>query len=78
MAHQNKRAAPGADSTGSPPLYHPLTWRTDEPARFRGKGKRNARRAAIDRKRQTGRIDAGLFAVLVLAVLEFLLIRGAA
>lgn len=32
-------------------LYNPLTWRPEKPARFRGKGKRNARRAAVDCKR---------------------------
>lgn len=32
-------------------LYNPLTWRGEKPARFRGKGKRNARRAVINRKR---------------------------
>jgi len=43
-----------ADSTATDPqraLYNPLTWRPEKPARFRGKGKRNARRAAVDRKR---------------------------
>ncbi|MCC4114660.1 hypothetical protein LLG90_04760 [Aromatoleum toluclasticum] len=86
MAHQRKRAAPAKDparqhatSSGdsTAPLYHPLTWRTEEPVRFRGKAKRNARRAAIDRKRQSGRIDLALIAVLVLVLLECLLIGGA-
>lgn len=43
-----------ADSTATETpraLYNPLTWRPEKPARFRGKDKRNARRAAIDRKR---------------------------
>lgn len=32
-------------------LFHPLTWRPEEPARFRGKGKRRTRADAIARKR---------------------------
>lgn len=32
-------------------LFHPLTWRREKPARFRGKGKRRTRMDAIARKR---------------------------
>lgn len=60
------------------PMYWPLAWDRDaKPASFRGKAKRNARRAAADRKRQSGQIDPALIAIAVLAVLECLLIWGA-
>lgn len=91
MTHHRKRAAPAKDPTRLPtasngdsiaeterPMYWPLAWDRDEkPASFRGKAKRNARRAAADRKRQSGQIDPALIAILALAFLECLLIWGA-
>lgn len=87
MAHQRKRAAPAKDPArqhiacsrdSTAPLYHPHTWRTEEPVRFRGKAKRNARRAAIDRKRQSGRIDGTLIAWLVFVAVWCALVWGGA
>lgn len=40
-----------ADSTPpARPVFWPLTWYDEKPASFRGKGKRNARRAARARR----------------------------
>lgn len=40
-----------ADSTALETVYHPLTWRSEKPPRFRGKSKRRTRADAIRRKR---------------------------
>ena len=46
-------------------LFHPLTWRPEKPARFRGKAKRRSRAAAIARKRgEWGSARADLLAWL--------------
>lgn len=48
-------------------LFHPLTWRPEKPARFRGKGKRKTRADAIARKRgQWGGASADLLAWLAI------------
>lgn len=56
-----------ADSTTdtSRALFHPLTWRSEKPVKFRGKGKRKTRADAIRRKRGYGRIDPLLVAWLI-------------
>lgn len=63
MTEKEKGASPdqaapqandGADSTAAEThraLFHPLTWRPEKPARFRGKGKRRTLADAIRRKR---------------------------
>lgn len=59
------------------PLYWPLTWRDGKPAKFRGKGKRNARRAAADRKRgMRGAVDTNLAGWLALALVAGVLLVG--
>ena len=46
-------------------LFHPLTWRPEKPAKFRGKAKRRSRAAAIARKRgEWGSARADLLAWL--------------
>ena len=63
-AQSPDQAAPQAfstsDSTAPTPargIYNPLTWRSEKPARFRGKSKRRTRADAIARKRgEHGRI----------------------
>lgn len=48
-------------------IYNPMTWRTQKPARFRGKGKRRTRADAIGRKRgEYGRIAPELIAWLAI------------
>lgn len=60
----------GLDSTAPEtprPLFHPLTWRPEKPAKFRGKGKRRTRADAIARKRgQWGNARADLLAWLAI------------
>lgn len=59
-----------ADSTAAETpraLFHPLTWRPERPAKFRGKGKRRTRADAIARKRgQWGSASADLLAWLAI------------
>ncbi len=76
MAHEKEKGATPfesapqtndtADSTAAETpraLFHPLTWRPEKPARFRGKGKRKTRADAIARKRgQWGGARADLLA----------------
>lgn len=55
----------------------PRTWSNEKPSRFRGKGKRNARRAAAERKRGVrGAVDAGLAGLILLALVAGLLLAG--
>ena len=60
-----------ADSTAAETtraLFHPLTWRPERPAKFRGKGKRRTRADAIARKRgQWGSASADMLAWLAIA-----------
>lgn len=83
MAHQRKGAAhakesaplhstSSADSIVSAPLFHPAARRSATPASSCG-----AKPKAPARTHRPRRIDPALFAFLALAVLEYLLIRGA-
>ncbi len=62
-------------------LYLPLLWaelgRAAKPAKFRGKGKRQARAAAIRAKRgDLGAIDLQLIGLIALAAVAGLLLAG--
>lgn len=73
-AQSPDQAAPQAISTADSTapearraLFHPLTWRPEKPAKFRGKGKRRTRADAIARKRgQWGSASADLLAWLAI------------
>lgn len=73
-AQSPDQAAPKAISTADSTapetrraLFHPLTWRPEKPAKFRGKGKRRTRADAIARKRgQWGSASADLLAWLAI------------
>lgn len=59
------------------PLYWPLSWFDGKPAKFQGKGKCNARRAAADRKRgMRGAVDTNLAGWLALALVAGALLVG--
>lgn len=87
MPHHTKRAAPAkesarphatcsADSIPAAPLYHPLTWRSEQPA-GRCTAKADATGTAPERAHPARRIDPALIVVFVLLVLECLLMWGA-
>ena len=84
-AQSPDQAAPQAISTADATtpetpraLYNPLTWRSERPARLRGKSKRRARADAIARKRgEYGHVHAGLPAWLAAVALLLILVEAA-
>lgn len=75
-APQGETTAADSTTDTSRALFHPLTWRPEKPARFRGKSKRRTRADAIARKRGYGRIDAALAGWLLLLVVVLLALIG--
>ncbi|MGQ5487561.1 hypothetical protein ACUH78_01850 [Thauera sp. ZXT1-4] len=61
-------------------LFLPLLWaelaREVKPAKFRGKGKRQARAAAINAKRNQGAVDPELVGLLALAAVAGAMLMG--